>query len=97
MIIVISDIPSHVFKHFDERRELHAFLLCNTLRLEDHEIADRLQEGIDLEVLTLPDETLPALLDRRAIGVGLLQHLLIEVVVHLTLRLDHLCFGDLLL
>ena len=72
MIIVISDIPSHVFKHFDERRELHAFLLCNTLRLEDHEIADRLQEGIDLKVLTLPDETLPALLDRRAIGVGLL-------------------------
>ena len=48
------------------------------------------KEGIDFKMLTFPDKTLTTLADGLTIGIGLLQHLLIEIVVNLTLRLQFL-------
>ena len=94
IIVIIRLIACHVLKHLDERREVDGFLFAHTLRLQDDQIVDGREEGVDLEKLPFPDEALTPLDDGLTVGIGLLEHLLVEVVVHLPLRLDDLRVGD---
>ena len=94
IIVIIRLIACHVLKHLDERREVDSFLLAYSLRLQDNEIINWREERVDLEELPFPDETLTPLDDGLTVGIGLLEHLLVEVVVHLSLRLDDLRVRD---
>ena len=94
IVVIIRLIACHVLKHLDERREVDSFLLAYSLRLQDNEIINWREEGVDLEELSFPDEALASLDDGLTVGIGLLEHLLVEVVVHLPLRLDDLRVGD---
>ena len=90
IIVIIRLIASHVLQHLDERREVDGLLFTNTFGLHDDKVIDGREERVNLEELSLPDETLAPFDDGLTIGVSLLEHLLIEVVVDLSFRLDDL-------
>ena len=97
IVIVICLIASHVFKHFDKRREVDGLLLTYSLGLHDGKADDGRKEGVDLEELSFPNETLTPFHDGLTVGVSLLEHLLIQIIVDFSFRLNHLCLGDALL
>ena len=59
--------------------------------LEDHEVGDGGEIGVEFEELTLPDEALAQFVDGLAVGVGLLEEGFVEVVADLSLGEQFLC------
>ena len=90
VIVQIARVARHVLYHPYEWREVNGLLFGHSLGLHHHQVAHWGVERVDLEELTFPDEALTLLADGGAIRVGLLQHLLIQVVVYLSLGLDNL-------
>ena len=94
VIVQIFRISGHILEHFYERGEVNGFLFRNTFGFHHHQIAYRVLEGVDLEELTFPDKALTLFVDGYTVRIGLLQHLLVQVVVNLTLGLNHFGFAD---
>ena len=72
IIIEVFAVGSDVFYHLDEGREVDTLLPGHSLGLQHHQVIDGLVEGVNLEILSAPDERAARLADGGAIGVGLL-------------------------
>ena len=90
IVVIIRLIAGHVLKHLNERREIDGLLFAHTIRLQDDQVLDGREERVDLEELSFPDEALTPLDDGLTVRISLLEHLLVEVVVHFSLRLNDL-------
>ena len=97
IIIVILGIARNIFHHLNEWREVYILMLSYSLGFQYHQVVNWLLEGIQLEILSLPDKALAVLADGGTIRICLLQHRFIEIGIDLTLCLNLLLIRNTLL
>ena len=88
-IIVIELFPArNVLNDFEEGRQFHVFILRDALGFKNEQAGRRFTIFVEFEILAFPDEASAQFHYRLPIGVGLLQHCLVEVGVDLLFRLN---------
>ena len=88
VIIIIFAVARNILQHLNERRKLHTLVGRNAAGFKNHQVGNRLKKLVELEILTLPDETLAMLMNALAVRVSLLKHILVKIGINLSLGLN---------
>ena len=71
VVVVVFLVSGDVFHLLDERREVDMLLVGDAFRLQDDQSFQLFLVGVELKILSLPNETFALFANGLSVGVGL--------------------------